>query len=324
MNTDAKIYIAGHDGLVGSAICRGMRAAGFENLVYRTINELDLTRQEQVEQFFAAEKPDYVILAAAKVGGIVANNTYPAEFIYINLAIETNVIQAAYANGVERMIFLGSSCVYPKLCPQPIKEDYLLTGYLEPTNEPYAVAKISGIKMCQAYNRQYGTQYISLMPTNMYGPHDNYHLENSHVVPAMIRKFHEAKVDPTKAPVTLWGSGQPKRELMYVDDLAAACLFVMNLDTDSFRSILEGSALLNVGVGHDASIRELADKVGEVVGYQGEVAWDELKPDGTPQKLLDVSRINTLGWQAPTILSEGLDKAYKWFVDNYELAIRGR
>jgi GDP-L-fucose synthase len=307
MNKDAKIYVAGHRGLVGSAILRKLQADGYTNLVYRTSKELDLRDRNQVDKFFEEEKPEYVFLAAAKVGGIVANNEYPADFIRDNLMIQTNVIDAAYRNGVKKLLFLGSTCIYPKFAPQPLKEEYLLTGELEPTNEPYAIAKIAGIKMCQSYNRQYGTKYISVMPTNLYGPNDNFDLHTSHVLPALIRKFHEAK--ETNAPyVEVWGTGTPRREFLYSDDLADACVFLMNH--------YEGNEIINVGVGEDISIKELAEKIKNVVGYQGEIKFDTTKPDGTPRKLVDVSKINALGWTASISLDEGLQKAYQWFLEN--------
>ncbi|EPZ37942.1 hypothetical protein C289_1999 [Anoxybacillus ayderensis] len=307
MNKDAKIYVAGHRGLVGSAILRKLQADGYTNLVYKTSQELDLRDKNEVDKFFEEENPEYVFLAAAKVGGIVANNEYPADFIRDNLMIQTNVIDAAYRNGVKRLLFLGSTCIYPKFAPQPLKEEYLLTGELEPTNEPYAIAKIAGIKMCQSYNRQYGTKYISVMPTNLYGPNDNFDLHTSHVLPALIRKFHEAKEN--NAPyVEVWGTGTPRREFLYSDDLADACVFLMNN--------YEGNEFVNVGVGEDISIKELAEKIKDVVGYQGEITFDITKPDGTPRKLVDVSKINALGWKASISLEEGLQKAYQWFLDH--------
>jgi GDP-L-fucose synthase len=307
MNKDAKIYVAGHRGLVGSAILRKLQADGYTNLVYKTSQELDLRDRNQVDRFFEEERPAYVFLAAAKVGGIVANNEYPADFIRDNLMIQTNVIDAAYRNGVKKLLFLGSTCIYPKFAPQPLKEEYLLTGELEPTNEPYAIAKIAGIKMCQSYNRQYGTKYISVMPTNLYGPNDNFDLHTSHVLPALIRKFHEAKEN--NAPyVEVWGTGTPRREFLYSDDLADACVFLMNN--------YEGNEIVNVGVGEDISIKELAEKIKSIVGYEGEIIFDTTKPDGTPRKLVDVSKINALGWKASISLDEGLQKAYQWFLDN--------
>ncbi len=307
MRKDSKVYVAGHRGLVGSAIMRQLEANGYNNLVYRTSKELDLRDHQQVNHFFVEEKPEFVFLAAAKVGGIVANNEYPADFIRDNLLIQTNVIDAAYRNGVEKLLFLGSTCIYPKLAPQPLRENYLLTGELEPTNEAYAIAKIAGIKMCQAYNRQYGTQYISVMPTNLYGPQDNFDLHTSHVLPALVRKMHEAKEN--NAPfVEIWGTGTPKREFLYSDDLADACIFLMlNYSDNEF---------VNIGVGEDIAIKELAEKIKEVVGFQGELNFDTSKPDGTPRKLVDVTKLNSLGWKATTTLDEGLKQAYQWFLEN--------
>ncbi|TCN14070.1 GDP-L-fucose synthase [Bacillus sp. BK006] len=310
MNENSKIYVAGHRGLVGSAIVRKLQEKGYSNLVYRTSAELDLRNKPQVDAFFAEEKPEFVFLAAAKVGGIVANNEYPAEFIHDNLLIQSNIIDAAYRNNVEKLLFLGSTCIYPKLAPQPLKEEYLLTGALEPTNEPYAIAKIAGIKMCESYNRQYGTKYISAMPTNLYGPNDNFDLHTSHVLPALLRKFHEAK--ESNAPfVEMWGTGRPKREFLYSDDLADACVFLMNT--------YEGNEIVNIGVGEDITIKELGEKVKAVVGYEGDIQFDTSKPDGTPRKLVDVTKLNGLGWKAETALEDGLQKAYQWFLDN-ELA----
>lgn len=307
MDKQSKIYVAGHRGLVGSAILRRLQEEGYSNLVYKTSQELDLSDRNQVEQFFKQEKPEYVFLAAAKVGGIAANNQFPADFIRDNLMIQTNVIDAAYRNNVKKLLFLGSTCIYPKFAPQPLKEEYLLTGELEPTNEPYAIAKIAGIKMCQSYNRQYGTKYISVMPTNLYGPNDNFDLHTSHVLPALIRKFHEAKEN--NAPyVEVWGTGTPRREFLYSDDLADACVFLMNN--------YEGNEIVNVGVGEDIPIKELAEKIKAVVGYEGNIQFDTTKPDGTPRKLVDVSKINALGWKASISLDEGLQKAYQWFLDN--------
>ncbi|MBW2354442.1 MAG: GDP-L-fucose synthase [Deltaproteobacteria bacterium] len=306
MEKDSKIYVAGHRGLVGSAIVRRLRDAGHENLVHRTHRDLDLLRQDRVERFFEEERPEYVFLAAAKVGGIWANSYFPADFIYSNLVIETNVIHAAYLHGVKKLLFLGSSCIYPKHCPQPMKEEHLLSGYLEPTNEPYAVAKIAGIKMCQAYNRQYNTRFISVMPTNLYGPGDNFDLKTSHVLPALIKKFHEAKVGGHES-VEVWGTGKPRREFLYVDDLADACLFLMNN--------YEEDEIINIGVGEDQSIRELAAIVGEVVGFEGDLRFDPTKPDGTPLKLLDVSRLTTLGWKARIPLKAGIRRTYEWFLE---------
>lgn len=307
MNKDAKIYIAGHRGLVGSAILRKLKAEGYTNLIYKTSSELDLRNPVQVNEFFDKENIEFVFLAAAKVGGIVANNEYPADFIRDNLMIQTNVIDASYKNHVKKLLFLGSTCIYPKMAPQPLKEEYLLTGKLEPTNEPYAIAKIAGIKMCESYNRQYGTKYISAMPTNLYGENDNFDLHSSHVLPALIRKFHEAKVNNNEH-VEVWGTGTPKREFLYSDDLADACLFLMNN--------YEGNEIINIGVGEDIPIKDLAYLVKKVTGFKGELKFDTTKPDGTPRKLVDVTKINTLGWKASTNLEEGLQKAYTWFLQN--------
>lgn len=305
MDKDAKIYVAGHRGMVGSAIARGLDSAGYTNLVTRTHAELDLTNQAAVMQFLQQEEPDYIFLAAAKVGGIQANNTYRAEFIYQNLMMEANIVHAAWQAGVKRLLFLGSSCIYPRDCPQPIREEYLLTGPLEQTNEPYAIAKIAGIKLCENYNRQYGTQYVSVMPTNLYGPNDNYDLNNSHVLAALIRKAHEAKVQGDKELV-VWGSGKPMREFLHVDDMADACVFLME------NGVIEG--LFNVGTGEDVTIRELAEMVMSVVGLKGEIVFDASKPDGTPRKLLSVERVRGLGWQAKTSLRDGIEKAYADFL----------
>jgi GDP-L-fucose synthase len=307
MEKSAKIYIAGNTGLVGSAILRSLQAQGHSRFLLRTIEELDLTKQSLVESLMQQEKPDYVFLAAAKVGGIQANNSYPADFIYINLQIQTNIIHAAYQSGVKKLCFLGSSCIYPKFAPQPIKEDSFLDGKLEPTNEPYAIAKIAGIKMCQAYNRQYGTNYISVMPTNLYGLHDNFDLQSSHVLPALIRKFVEARKEGTPS-VTVWGTGSPKREFLFVDDLADACVYLMNHYNDS--------EIVNIGVGKDVTILELATIIKEEVAYNGTIVFDTTKPDGTPQKLLDVSKIHQLGWKAKTPLREGIRKTIQWYLEN--------
>jgi GDP-L-fucose synthase len=317
VSTPPNIYVAGHNGMVGSAIVRHLKALGTLNLVVRTHSDLDLTNQAAVNEFFATEKPDQVYLAAAKVGGIHANNTYPAEFIYQNLMIEANIIDAAYRNGVEKLLFLGSSCIYPKLAEQPIREDALLTGTLEPTNEPYAIAKIAGIKLCESYNRQYGTDYRSVMPTNLYGPGDNYHPENSHVIPALIRRFHEAKEN--NAPVvTIWGTGTPKREFLYVDDMAAASVHVMNLDKGTYDQYTEPMlSHINVGCGEDLTIRELAETIARVTGFTGSIEFDTSKPDGTPRKLMDSTRLNNLGWTPKTSLTEGLKVAYQDFITNY-------
>lgn len=344
MEKTSRIYIAGHKGLAGSAILRKLQAEGYTNLITRTHEALNLERQGDVEAFFKAETPEYVFLAAAKVGGILANSTFPAEFIYKNLAIQAHVIHFSYLYGVKKLLFLGSSCIYPKHCPQPMKEEYLLSGFLEPTNEPYAIAKIAGIKMCQSYNRQYGTNFISVMPTNLYGPQDNFDLETSHVLPALIRKFHLAKLAATNCfesirqdesffgpipldikislglteqttkkkikqnpTVILWGSGTPRREFLHVDDLADACLNLMNN--------YDESEIINIGVGEDFTIRELAATSAKIVGFQGKVIWDTSKPDGAPQKLLDVSRLNQLGWKATISLEQGVATTYRWYVN---------
>lgn len=304
MEINSKVYVAGHRGLVGSAIVRNLESKGYTNLVYSTHSELDLTVQAEVEEFFKSEKPDYVFLAAAKVGGIHANNTYPADFIMKNLQIQCNVVDCAYKYGVKKLLFLGSSCIYPKMCPQPIKEEYLLTGALEPTNEAYALAKIAGLKMCEFYNKQYGTKYISVMPTNLYGPNDNFDLENSHVLPALIRKIHEAKVE-NKQSVVIWGTGTPRREFLHVDDMADACVFLIET--------YEGSQFVNVGTGTDVTIRELAEIIKEVVGFEGELVFDTSKPDGTPQKLLDVTKLEGLGWKYRMELKDGIKVTYEWY-----------
>jgi len=308
MNYDSKIYIAGHRGMAGSAIKRNLEAKGYTNIITRTRSELDITNQEAVNHFFETQRPEYIFLAAAKVGGILANSTYPAEFIYENLMIEANVIHAAYTTGVEKLLFLGSSCIYPALAPQPLKEEYLLTGELEVTNEAYAIAKIAGIRMCKHYNQQYGTNFISVMPTNLYGPNDNYDPETSHVMAALIRKFLEAKVN--NAPeVVVWGTGAPRREFLYVDDMADACVYLMeNYDASDIGEFV------NIGVGEDLTIRELAELIGEIVGYKGNIVYDTTKPDGTPQKLLDVSRLRELGWNARISLRDGIRQAYEWYV----------
>jgi len=322
MQQDSSIYVAGHRGLVGSAIVRRLRRSGFQNLVLRTHAELDLTDSVATQAFFEAERPQYVFMAAAKVGGIIANNTMPAEFIHSNLAIQTHIIHSSYRAGVARLLFLGSSCIYPRHAPQPMKEHDLLTGPLEPTNRAYALAKIAGIEMCWSYNRQYGTQYLSAMPTNLYGPGDNYHPTHSHVIPALLRKFHEAKVRGD-ASVTVWGSGTPRREFLYSDDMADACVFLMNLADEPYQALLGSDEtvtgrfeppLVNIGVGEDATIADLAALVAEVVGYTGVIEYDRSKPDGTPRKLMDVSRLAAAGWRATTPLSEGLPQAYTEFV----------
>lgn len=304
-----KIYVAGHNGMVGSAIVRCLKEKGYTNILTKDRNELNLTRQQEVEQFFETQKPSVVVLAAAKVGGIYANNTYPADFIYENLAIEMNVIKAAYDNGVKKLLFLGSSCIYPRLAPQPMSEDVLLTGELEKTNEAYALAKISGLKMCEFFNRQYGTDYISCMPTNLYGKNDNYHKENSHVLPALIRRFHEAKINGDSS-VTIWGTGTVLREFLYVDDLADACVYLLNN--------YSGNETVNIGTGKEVSILELAQIIKRVVGFEGELLFDSTKPDGTPRKLLNVSKLSSLGWTYKTELEDGIKKTYKDFLSNYE------
>lgn len=307
MNKDSKIYVAGHRGMVGSAILRKLQKEGYSNIITKTSQELDLRIQKDVDDFFKLEKPEYVFLAAAKVGGILANNTYRAEFIYDNLMIQSNVIHSAYKYGVKKLLFLGSSCIYPKYAPQPMKEEYLLSGYLEPTNEPYAIAKITGIKMCEAYRHQYGCNFISAMPTNLYGPNDNYDLNNSHVLPALIRKFHEAKIY-NKKEVIVWGTGNPRREFMHVDDLADACLFLMLNYNDS--------QFVNVGTGKDISIRELAELIKTIVGYEGNIIFDTTKPDGTPRKLLDLNYMHSLGWHHKIELEEGIKMTYQDFLEN--------
>ena len=356
MNKNSSIYIAGHTGLVGSALLRRLEADGYSNLIVRSHSDMDLTSQSDVDAFFQSEKPEYVFLAAAKVGGIMANYTYPAEFIHTNLTIQNNVIHASWKAGVIRLLFLGSSCVYPKECPQPMKEEYLLTGPLESTNEPYAVAKIAGIKMCHAYNRQYATRYLCVMPTNLFGPNDNFDLETSHVLPALIRKFHLAKLagkgewesitkdekkygiipedikesigyktsystilpEPSgaKPSVILWGSGTPKREFLHVDDIADACVFLSKLDENSCRGFFKNNRtpLINIGCGKDQTIKEIAEITAEVVGYKGDVKWDQDKPDGTPQKLLDISQIKGLGWKPNITLKDGIDSVYRWYL----------
>jgi GDP-L-fucose synthase len=336
MNKTDKILVAGAAGMVGSALIRALLAQGFDNIhgtIHKTapdfgpeaagrvrLERLDLLDQAAVRAFFDRERPAHVFLAAAKVGGIHANNTYPAEFIHDNLVIQTNVIHSAYLAGVDRLLFLGSSCIYPKHAPQPMKEEHLLTGPLEPTNEPYALAKIAGIKMCESYNRQYGTKFVAVMPTNLYGPGDNFHPENSHVLPALIRRFHEAKVNGDKE-VVVWGTGNVRREFLHVDDMADACLFVMNLDDEALRSELlsyPGSCFVNVGCGVDVTIRELAETVARIVGYEGTLDFDAEKPAGTPKKLLDVSRLAELGWKARIGLEEGVGRTYRWFLGNVD------
>jgi len=318
MHKNAKVYVAGHTGLVGSALVRTLRSKGYENLLLRSSRELNLIDQQAVADFFQAEKPQYVFLAAAKVGGIVANNTYPADFIYDNLLIEANIIHQSYLTGVDRLLFLGSTCIYPKRAPQPMREEHLLTGPLEPTNEPYAVAKIAGITLCRSYNRQHGTRFLAAMPTNLYGPNDNFDLQTSHVLPALIRKFHEAKVTGAD-PVTIWGTGSPYREFLHADDLAEGVVHLMNLPDETFCSLLAdpvAPALVNVGSGEEVSIRDLALLVKETVGFTGELCFDTSKPDGTPRKLSGVSRIQALGWQRRIGLKEGLASAYRWFLES--------
>jgi GDP-L-fucose synthase len=320
MNLDAKIYVAGHRGLVGSAIVRALRQAGYQNLLLRSHAELDLTDQAEVERFLSTERPAYIFLAAARVGGILANNTYPAEFIFQNLMMEVNVIEGARKAGVDRLLFLGSSCIYPKFASQPIGEDSLLTGALEPTNRPYAVAKIAGIEMCWAYNRQYRTRFLAAMPTNLYGPGDNYDLRTSHVIPALIHKMYDAKISG-QTEVALWGTGTPRREFLYSDDLADACLFLMNLDQQSFDSLLASEAaapLINVGSGQDQTVRELAELVAEVVGFDGHLAFDASKPDGSPRKLLNSHKLSSLGWAPKTSLRQGLQIAYSDFSEHLD------
>lgn len=310
MEKNAKIYVAGHRGMVGSSIVRALQKAGYQQIIGKTSAELDLTNQQAVFDFFAKEKPDYVFLAAAKVGGIVANNTYRADFLYENLAIQNHVIHASYVHQVKKLMFLGSSCIYPKMAPQPLKEEYLLTGLLEPTNEPYAIAKIAGIKMCEAYRDQYGCQFISVMPTNLYGPNDNYSLQNSHVLPAMIRKFHEAKINQQDS-ITLWGTGAPMREFLHADDLANACLFLMETYNEK--------EFVNIGTGVDVTIKELAELVKQIIGFSGNIHWDTSKPDGTPRKLMDVSRLHQFGWKHTIDLKDGIQLAYQDFLENVDI-----
>lgn len=322
MEKTSKIYVAGHRGLVGSAILRALSASGYENIITRTHAELDLIDQCALRTFLANEQPDYVFLAAAKVGGILANSTYPADFIYQNLAIQTNVIHESWRNGVKRLLFLGSSCIYPRECPQPMKEDYLLSGPLEVTNRPYALAKIAGIEMCWAYNRQYGTNFLAVMPTNLYGPGDNYNLTSSHVIPALIRKMHESKISSSKE-VIIWGTGMPRREFMYSEDMANACVFLMNLDDGSFQNLLarqdlNAPPLVNISYGTDISIADLSELIKDVVGFQGELKYDHSKPDGTPRKLLDGSVLNSLGWYPTTDLRNGISKAYQSFLLHHQ------
>ena len=307
MELYSKIFVAGHNGLVGSAILRKLQQEGYSNLITRSREQLDLIDKRAVEHFFEQEKPEYVFLAAAKVGGIMANQSYPADFIYQNISIQSNVIDAAYTFKTKKLLFLGSSCIYPRDCPQPIREEYLLTGALEKTNEAYAIAKIAGIKMCQAYNRQYGTTFIAVMPTNLYGPRDNFDLDSSHVVPALLRKFHEAKIE-NRDEVVIWGSGTPKREFLYVDDMADASLYLMNN--------YDGSEIVNIGTGEDVSINDLARLIKVIVGFKGEIVYDSSKPDGTPRKLLSMTKLHGLGWQHKVELQEGIERSYEWFLGN--------
>jgi len=315
MQKTSKIYIAGHSGLVGSALVRKLQSEGYNNLILRTHTELDLLNQIAVADFFTSEKPEFVFLAAARVGGIVANNTYPAQFIYENLQIQNNIIHNSYLNNVKKLLFLGSSCIYPKNCPQPIKEEYILTSSLEPTNEPYAIAKIAGIKMCQSYNRQYDTNFIAVMPTNLYGPGDNFDLNNSHVLPALIKKFHEAKESGSSEAI-VWGSGSPRRELLYSDDMADGCLFLMNNFNPTKEQNEKGEIFVNLGTGSDLTIQELAELVAKVVGFSGKIVFDTSKPDGPSQKLLDLSNLSQFGWKHKINLPEGIELAYDWFKSN--------
>ena len=321
LDKDAKIFVAGHRGMVGSAICRQLENYGLQNVIVRSHQQLDLCKQFQVAEFMQQEKPDFVVLAAAKVGGIHANNEFPAEFIYQNLMIQANVINSAFEAGVKHLLFLGSSCIYPKLAEQPMSEEALLTGLLEPTNEPYAIAKIAGIKLCESYNRQYGVHYRSVMPTNLYGPNDNFHLENSHVIPALFHKFHQAKINQDPQ-VIAWGTGKPKREFLYVDDMAAASVHVMQLSEPEYVAHTQPMlSHINVGTGQDVTIRELTETISTVVGFQGEVVFDASKPDGAPRKLMDSSRLKALGWEAKISLRQGLEQTYEWFL-GHEASIR--
>ncbi|MDO3387352.1 GDP-L-fucose synthase [Gilvimarinus sp. SDUM040013] len=315
---DQTVFVAGHQGMVGSAIVRHLKALGYQNIVTTSRDELDLSNQQAVQDFFASTPVNHVYLAAAKVGGIHANSTYPAEFIYKNLTIESNIIHSAHRTGVQKLLFLGSSCIYPKMAEQPMREDALLTGILEPTNEPYAIAKIAGIKLCESYNRQYGRDYRSVMPTNLYGPNDNFHPENSHVIPALLRRFHVAK-ERGDAKVTAWGTGTPMREFLHVDDMAAASVFVMNLDNPTYQKHTQPMlSHINVGTGVDCTIRELTETVAKVVGFEGNIEWDPSKPDGAPRKLMDVSRLRNLGWSYAIELEDGLHNAYQWFLNNQD------
>ena len=318
LSLGSKIYVAGHRGMVGSAIVRQLEEQGYTNVIVKTRAELDLVNQQSVADFFSQEKPDAVFLAAAKVGGIHANNTFPAEFIYENMMMEANIVHQAYSNGVKKLLFLGSSCIYPKLAQQPMQETALLTGTLEQTNEPYAVAKIAGIKLCESYNRQYDVDYRSVMPTNLYGPNDSFHPENSHVIPAMLRRFHEAVLSNAET-VVVWGSGKPMREFLYVDDMAAASIYVMNLDSETYQTHTQPMlSHINVGTGLDCTIRELAETIAKVTGFNGQLEFDSTKPDGAPRKLMDVSRLKDLGWSASVSLEEGLKRSYQWFLDNQD------
>ncbi len=316
MELDSKIYVAGHKGLVGSAIERSLRLSGYKNLILKARSEFNLADNQSVDDFFSTERPDYVFMAAAKVGGILANNTYPADFIYSNLAIQTNILTAAHRTKVKRVLFLGSSCIYPRMCPQPIREEYLLTGPLEPTNSAYAVAKIAGIEMCRAFNRQFGAKFLAAMPTNLYGPGDNYDVQNSHVLPALIRKIHEAKKNKDKK-IILWGTGTPRREFLFSDDLADACVYLMNLPENQFSQLLNDKvapAVINIGCGDDLTIKALAETLMKTIGYNGDIEFDPSMPDGPPRKLLDVSKLHALGWHHKTLLSEGVNIAYSDFV----------
>ncbi len=316
MEKESKIFVAGHRGLVGSAIVKNLLEKGYNNIIMRTHQELDLMNNQAVSDFFTQEKPEYVFLAAAKVGGILANNEYPADFIYENLQIQNNVIHHSYLNNVKKLLFLGSSCIYPKLCEQPMKEEYLLSGKLEPTNEPYAIAKIAGIKMCQSYNRQFGTNFIAVMPTNLYGPNDNFDLNTSHVLPALIRKFHEAKKENIES-VEVWGTGSPKREFLHVEDMADGCVFLMNNFNPTKEQNQSGEIFLNLGTGKEVSIKELAETIQKIVGFKGKIKWNKNKPDGTPRKLLDVSKMEKLGWNYKIDLKEGIKKTYEWYKEYY-------
>lgn len=309
MRSDSKIYVAGHSGLVGSALVRNLESKGFHNIIKKSHTELDLTRQKDVESFFESEKPEYVFLAAAKVGGIMANDSSPAEFYYVNSMIQNNVIHYSYINGVKKLLFLGSSCIYPRNSKQPMKEEYLLSDYLEPTNEAYAIAKISGLKMCQYYKKQYGANFISCMPTNLYGPNDNFDLISSHVLPALIRRLHEAKINNTPS-ISIWGTGSPMREFLHVDDMADACIFLMEK--------YDGIEHVNIGTGEEISIRELALMIKEIIGYKGKLVFDETKPDGTPRKLLDINKLKQLGWTSKINLNEGINSTYKWYIEQNE------